>query len=596
MDLFSQGADALERQDYVTACQCFEAFLQHNPQDADAWHNLGLAHFYRLEARPAQRCWQQALAYSLDPAPVEETIFEAADSLVHEHYRSAEAIGLYDLLLDSPRYQRQAHLFKIWCLLSNNRAEDAALLVEAALKKFPNDLAFRLQNTFLLPQVYRSGEDFSYWRRRLLSALDQLEAWIASQPAIESSQVLTYSPIFSLMPMGMNERETFQRISRIWRQLFVATGAQAPVAPPPGPRLRLGLISASVWNHSTMHYFLGMFELLAQEADIETALFDFGARSDGMTELIKSLVHHYVRLPRELEPGIAAIRDFQPEILMYLDIGQETLLYTMAHYRLAPVQCVTAGVPVTTGIDTMDYYFSSRCFELEQAQEHYSETLIRLTELMVCMRPPEMPSRLKDRAAFGIPAEAHVYFFPHTLFRVDPELDDIMAAILTRDPQAQIYLMRFLNTGFHVHLQARFAASHPELNERLHFLPWMSQPEFLNLLALADVALDALRLAGGNVSFQSFWVGTPMITCPTPYLRGRIASGLYRLLGLDDWIATDWQDYLEKALKLGTDPDTRAALSARILAGRDQIFNRSEGMQEMFSWFRKWRNQLTGNS
>ncbi|PKL76696.1 MAG: hypothetical protein CVV27_08940 [Candidatus Melainabacteria bacterium HGW-Melainabacteria-1] len=590
-DDFEEGIEALEREEFSVAAEHFQRHLQTSPQDADAWHNLGLAYFCSLELKAAVHAWQQALSFTYTPQVIETTIFESAHSLTHEQQRIAEAFDFYQLLLDSPSYSRKAYYFGILSLATDNRAAEALQLTRQAIKRFPNDLDFRMQDTFLLPNVYRSAEDILQWHSRLLTSLDQLEHWLASEPSLESSQVLASSPIFNLMPMGLNDKETLQRISKLWRRLFVATDAQTPVSPPRGQRLRLGLVSASVWNHSTMHYFLGMFELLRQQSDIEIGLFDFALRTDGMTARVTDLVDHYQRLPRELDQGLDAIRSWQPEILLYLDIGQETLLYTLAHYRLAPTQCVTAGVPITTGIDTMDFYISSHCFEIPAAQDHYSETLILLDQLMVCMRPPQTPAVFKDRAAFGIAETAHVYFFPHTLFRVDPELDDLLAQILNQDPLAEVYFMQFLNTRLHVHLQARFAARHPDLSHRLHFLAWLPQADFLSLLALADVALDALRLAGGNVSFQSFWLGTPMITCPTPYLRGRIASGLYRLLGLEDWIATDWQDYVTKALLLGCNPELRASLSQAILAGREKIFNRSEGMQEMFDYFRQWRDQ-----
>lgn len=589
--LFERGADALETQAYFEAAGHFEAYLALRPQDADAWQNLGVARFYAADFDAALKAWQQALTFTREPDSLEETILDAAHELVHEQQNSAAAQGFYALLLDSPRLGRRAHSFLLWCLIGQNRMPEALELVETALKKYPNELGFRLQNTFLLPGIYQHAADIDLWRQRFLQALDGIEAWLDSDPVIESQEILTYSPIFNLMPMGMNEKATFQRISRLWRRLFVGPNADAVSTPAAGPKLRLALVSASVWNHSTMHYFQGMLEMLTQQPDIETALFDFAIRRDSMTDYFSGLVSHYQRIEREPEAALRAIRAWQPEILMYLDIGQETLLYTLAHHRLAPLQCVTAGVPITTGIDTVDAYFSSDCFEIPSAQAHYSERLIRLDQLMVCMRPPQMPPVLKDRAAYGIPAESHFYFFPHTLFRVDPELDAVLSGILTRDPQAEIYFMQLLKTGFHQLLLARFRSHFPDLLDRVHFLPWQSQPDFLNLLSLADVALDAHRLAGGNVSFQAFWTGTPMVVYPSEFLRGRIGAGLYRLLGLEQWIASDWDDYLEKALKLGTDPSARQTLAGQILAGRDKIFNRPEGMQEIFAWFRNWRQQ-----
>ncbi len=589
MDPFSLGADALEQEDYVAACGHFEAYLQTHPQDADAWHNLGLSWFYRHEYSQAKRCWQTARTYTYEPELLEDTLFEAAHDLIHLHRRSLGAIPFLEMLLDSPRYGRKSHLFLIWCLMINDQIQESITQADAALKRYPDDLAFWLQKTFLFPAVYESPKEIAWWRQRFETSLTEFENWLDSAAQFDMTDVLTYSPIFNLMPMGMDEKETFKRISKLWRRLFVDKQADElkHEVSRSGP-IRLGMVSASVWNHSTMHYFQGMLELLSLESDFTSALFDFSQREDGMTDYVRQFVHHNVKMTRELEPALEAIRAWQPDILLYLDIGQETLLYTLAHYRLAPFQCVTAGVPITTGVDTIDTYISSQRFELAEAQKYYSEQLVQLNHLMVCMRPPQLPDVLKTRADFGIREEAHVYFFPHTLIRVDPELDDIFAEILIQDPDAELYLIQLLNSDVHLQLQRRFGRRFPELLNRLHFLPWMGQPDFLNLLALADVALDALRLAGGNVSFQAFWTGTPMVTCPTPFLRGRIATGLYQLLGLENWVATDWDDYLQKALKLGREPETRRQLSEQILAGREQIFNRSEGINEIFLLFKSW--------
>ena len=67
------------------------------------------------------------------------------------------------------------------------------------------------------------------------------------------------------------------------------------------------------------------------------------------------------------------------DILVYPDIGMNPFTNAMALYRIAPVQINTWGHSVTSGIDNIDYYVSSKYFELpdlEKAQELYSEKLI----------------------------------------------------------------------------------------------------------------------------------------------------------------------------------------------------------------------------
>ena len=44
--------------------------------------------------------------------------------------------------------------------------------------------------------------------------------------------------------------------------------------------------------------------------------------------------------------------------------------------RLAPIQITAWGHSITSGIDTIDYYISSKYYENEESQKFYSEKLI----------------------------------------------------------------------------------------------------------------------------------------------------------------------------------------------------------------------------
>ena len=584
---FETGIQLLEAGLYQEAATTFRAYLQHRGEDAEAWYNLGVACHESADLNAAAQAWRQAIEMS-NPTQTAllQAIFDAADEL-YQARAIPEALDLYRRLKHVEQLSVHVTQRLSWNLHQIGQDQMALAELDQAVERWPLNPGFRLMQALLLPRIYMSVPNMRWWRQHLLKSLDQLEAWLQSEPMMQMSPMQLHSPIFDLMSQGENELPVLRRISAIWQRIFVPP---QPTLPPRQDRhkIRLGLVTVSAYHHSTMHYFLGMLELLALQPDFETGMFYFGDSQDAWTDRIRALSNDFIHQPPSLPHNLEAIRDWQPDILFYLDIGQEALLYTLAHLRLAPIQCVSAGIPMSTGIPTIDYYLSSRFFERPDAQQYYSETLVQLEHPMVCMRPPELNQPLKPRSAWELPEQALLYIFPHTLIRVDPELDDILARLLLQNPKAEIVFIQDAQGQLSQCLQARFGQQFPHLLPRLRFVAPMAQADFLNLVACCDVALDGLRLGGGNVTYQCFWVGTPIVHCPSPFLRCRIAAGLYRLAGLEAWIASDWDDYLNKALLLGRDPDVRAQLSRQILAAREQLFNQAQGIEEMLAHFRSW--------
>lgn len=474
-----------------------------------------------------------------------------------------------------------------------NQAPKALSLLEQAKKKHPRNIALKLQEVFLTPIVYQSAEEIDWWHKHLSEQLSELEQWLSEPETLTNGPIYTFSPIFNLMPMGRNDRELLERISNVWKRIFVPPSLPLqPLSPNQTPnktKIKLGIISGTVYDHSTMHYFQGMLYQIANTPQIESALFYSGKIQDDVTHQIRSLVDHFQEIPTQLIEAANIIRSWQADVIFYLDIGMDSFLYTLAHIRKAAVQCVSAGIPMTTGIKTIDYYISSKWFEPETlAERNYSETLICLNEFMVNMHPPLVNNPLKTRAQLGLPKDNHVYFFPHSLIRVDPELDDLFAQILQQDPAGIILLIKESKKNLHTTILKRFKEKYPIEANRIQFLPLMKQPDYLNVLACSNVALDSLRLGGGNVTFQSFYVGTPMIQRPTELLRCRIATGLYKRLNMEEWIAQDQEDYVRKALILGTNATIRQNVSNKILAGKNKLFNQTTGVEQIINLFKAW--------
>jgi protein O-GlcNAc transferase len=100
------------------------------------------------------------------------------------------------------------------------------------------------------------------------------------------------------------------------------------------------------------------------------------------------------------------------------------------------------------------------------------------------------------------------------------------------------------------------------------------------------VVLDTLHYGGGaNTTYDSFAAGTPVVTLPTQFQRGRYAYAAYQQIDVYDAIADSPAAYVALALALGTDRAARADLSARISAACPVLFEDQAAVAELAEFF-----------
>jgi hypothetical protein len=69
-----------------------------------------------------------------------------------------------------------------------------------------------------------------------------------------------------------------------------------------------------------------------------------------MSLAIAAAADRTITLPSQLAAAREQIAEERLDVLFYTDVGMDALPCYLAHARLAPVQCVTWGHPLTTGL------------------------------------------------------------------------------------------------------------------------------------------------------------------------------------------------------------------------------------------------------
>jgi predicted O-linked N-acetylglucosamine transferase (SPINDLY family) len=380
---------------------------------------------------------------------------------------------------------------------------------------------------------------------------------------------------FNLAYHGRNNAELLRLQGRVSRSLYPAR-AECARKLVRGRRLRIGFVSTFFHHHSVGRTTIGLIRDLPR-ADFDVYVFAVAPRpNDDWADAIRGAADHYVSLPAALEQVRETIDAAQLDVLLFADIGMHPLTYFLALWRLAPIQLVTWGHSVTSGIDTIDYYVSSDAIEAPGSEDQYTEKLLRLPGyFMPRYRRPALEGPRKTRRQLGLPEDAHIYYCPQNLFKLHPDFDATLKAILELDPRAGILLMESRKSWATL-IRKRFARTLGAAASRVHFVGRMPQPDFLQYIAAADVILDPFYFGGCNSSCEALALGVPVVTLPAFQLPGRFTLGLYKEIGVEDCIAGSPEQYAEIAVRLARQPDYRRSVSERISARCGQLFDRPD--------------------
>jgi protein O-GlcNAc transferase len=593
---------------FSEASQLCQALIAAAPASIEAWQLYALCRLALNDCAAAFEGLQTALALAPDNADLNMTMAVVCrrtdrDARAIEHCRKALAarpdlaaarIMLAQLLehdgdADSAiaEYERaialqpglrelRERLFLLYHDHGRNAEADAQ--IAAMTRLWPND-GLRIRAAVRVPGFCDSVPAMLELRAALMQRIETL---LAQGPLNVADPVrdIALTP-FSLAYHGMNDRELMTAIARLIRSAY-------PGRPPRrgGPRragrLRIGFVSRHFYSHSIGRLNHGTIARLPRDK-FEVTVYALESHADPLADAIRNAADRYVDCGamtlRETEDVVA---QQDQDVLFYADIGMEPRSYFLAFSRLAPVQCVTWGHPDTTGIDTIDHFISGEALETADADEHYAENLVRVKSFFLGdYAKPALNRTAKSPEHYGIKPGRNVYLCPQSLFKLHPDFDAAMAAILRSDGGGEIVLLEGAQRHWGEHLRRRFARSMPDVAARVRFLPRMPWHDLLALTAHADVVLDTFHFGGGNTTYEALAMGTPVVTLPAAYLRGRFTLGCYRRMELMDCVTDTPAAFVECATRLARDKAWRSEVKRKISGAADTLFYQQESISEL---------------
>jgi CRISPR-associated protein Csy1 len=472
-------------------------------------------------------------------------------------------------------------------IVRGERGDDAGAraALERGLARAPDDLELNLAYNLYLPQIYESEEDLARWRARYARGLEELTASIERlRPGARRALDLNRTN-FLLAYQGGDDRDLQRGYSSLVGAL--ALTARPEWAEPPartfdgGRRLRVGFIG-SIFRDCTAGRYFEQWITGLDPAAFERRVYHTAPLADAFTRRIAEGCDAFTTLRTDGATVVDHLRGERLDVLVQPEVGMTPLSYLLAAVRVAPVQCAGWGHPVTTGGAAVDAYLTCAAMEPDEAAAHYTESLVPLPGLGVRYAMPETGEAFA-REQLRLPAARRLYICPQSLFKIHPAMDALLARLLAADPEGIVLFFqapaRALTERFAARMQRALQAHGVEPAGQLKFLPRMNPEAFRRALAMADVVVDTLHWSGGNTSLDAIAAGTPLVTLPGRFMRGRQSAAMLRLMDLGELVARSEDEYLRSAIDVARDRHRNRALREAIAARRGALFDRPEPVQ-----------------
>jgi len=576
--LSNLGAILLRQDRVEEARACCEEALWLKPGAPEALNNLGNVWFRQGRLAEAEAWFRRAVE-------AEPKYFEARLNLagvLRELGRLPEAIASGGEAVRLRPASAEAHNNLGDALRAEGRVEQAQACFWEALRLNPHLAQPYLNLSGTLKDQGRLEEAVQMWRRAT-----------ELQPDYGPFHLLHYDPLWE-------PEEIFREHVR-WAERHAAP-LGAAVAPhtndrDPERRLRVGYVSPDFRGHSVA-FFSEPLLAAHDRRNFEIYCYADVRIADAVTERIRRLPVQWRDLHGVADADVAElIRRDEIDILVDL-AGHTTGNRLMVFARKpAPVQVTYLGYPDTTGLRTIDYRLTDRWADPPGRTEHlHTEELVRLPRGAWCYRPPENPPE-----AGPLPAQSSgtvTFGCFNNLAKVTPRLIAAWAGILRRTPQARLILKSpVLVDGSTRRLVLERFRQHGVADGRVQLFGPVKREHHLSLYQWIDLALDTFPYHGTATTCEALWMGVPVVVLEGATHASRVGVSLLSSVGLTDWIVTDWEGYVELALRRASDlaglAELRAALRARML--RASLTDAQAVTRDLEEAYRRmWRRWCAG--
>jgi len=527
------------------------------PNDANAIYNLGnsLRDFGRLTESEA--CYKKAIEIKPDYA----LSYYNLGLTLTELGRKSEAEKAYRSAIQfAPKYfKAYNNLGRI--LREKYFLKDAEDCYRTAINLNPDYIESYCNLGENLIQQGRSQESEANYRQAL---------------ALNSQHLRIYSSWFVSLNYNNHSLNEYyhseeKKFGQLAREQATIKFSQWHCEPHP-ERLRIGFVSGDFRTHVVSYFLENMLIELKKNNKLDLFAYSNFLKTDKIDKIAERFkgyfnVWHPIASLTD-EAAAQLIHDDNLHILFDLSGHTAHNRLPLFAYKAAPIQVTWLGYWATTGIEEIDYILVDEVGVPNTKQACFCEKLVYLPDTRLCFSAP------KDCFMYVKPLPALKNGFItfgcfQSLKKVTDEMLSLWGKILTHLPAAKI---RFQCPQFH---DKKFVTTFYKRLEQVNITPNQvelyhigSRFDYFIAHSSVDMILDTFPFTGGTTTCEALWMGVPTLTLAGNSLISRQGASLLSAAGLENWIATHHEDYINKAVYFANDIEGLANLRSKL---REQV-------------------------
>ncbi len=278
----------------------------------------------------------------------------------------------------------------------------------------------------------------------------------------------------------------------------------------------------------------------------------------------------------------AVVHKIGAMVAFYPDVGMSASSVILANQRLAPIQIMACGHPVSTFGSKIDYFLSGRDIETEErARRNYSERLVLIPGRGATPNKIDYPRHNPAK-----PAEPVIVFCPWSAPKTNADILRVLKKISERARKKVVFHFSpgggLRRNGYVPYVMA----IHEILGaDRVVIHPPMEPKLYMEKFENAHLCLDAFPFGGLNTVVDPLYLGIPVVAYEGTRSFNQYAAHLLRKLGFPEMIAGSDEEYISKAVRLIDDIEYREEMTRRV-AGIDferDVFGEGEHVAPYFA-------------